>query len=160
LKADPACMPNGGLCDQGHKCCSGAPCCNGFCGSSCVGSGQACDDLHVCCHGQCTGGKCPTDCITSGQACKVGSDYCCNPLGDSASSLPYACTANYCHQSGHTDNEELCNITGAGCGDGLICLHDYCHLVLGCRPRGFSCTSGGDCCSGQCGTADFGQVCR
>jgi hypothetical protein len=28
----PSCMPDSGLCDATHRCCSGAPCCGGVCG--------------------------------------------------------------------------------------------------------------------------------
>ena len=142
--AGPACMPNGGLCDKAHKCCSGAPCCGGVCGGFCVGPGARCDDVHPCCLGNCVAGTCGAGYLCdrlSGEACD-DTHHCCND----------SCINGVCHQPGHADNGWACNLTTSGCGefDNMTCVSGVCRIVVGCFLPGYACGKPSDCCSGSC----------
>jgi subtilisin family serine protease len=98
------------------------------CDVTCSGPGD-CDDGVACTDDTCNGGSCantPNDanCSDDGQFCN-GTEYC-NATADCSS------TGDPC-SSGETCNESL----------------DICEVGT-CAPKGASCSTNGDCCSGNC----------
>jgi hypothetical protein len=142
VNSGPSCVPDSGLCDATHHCCSGAPCCGGVCGGLCRSESQACDAQNACCRGSCTNGKCVPPCHLAGPF-----DACAGS-GDPIACCGLALYCSGCGTPGASGGElfSACLVDGA-CQPGLACIGGVCLEYKGCKLPGMYAISEYECCS-------------
>src|SRR5262249_32589240 len=148
---DPACMPDHGLCDATHPCCSGVACTGGLCGGACAMVGSPCDAGRPCCpDGTCAGGVCSSTlgCQPIGTPCS-DSQPCCGGFCEPATATG---TEGFCRPPNCAVGPRACGFLSSeinGCC-GLTDVGGCCIEVIGCYLSEHQCTSNDQCCSGVC----------
>jgi hypothetical protein len=137
---DPACQCGNGECEEGEDCYS--------CPEDCISKLNGKPSSQYCCgDGQCTGAENPTNCAIDCGGGAVCDDGTCDP-GEDQCNCPEDCGTPPSTETNCTDDiDEDCD-GGADCDDptGDCDLDPACD----CGAKGDPCTTGADCCSGNC----------
>lgn len=128
---------------------------------SCASDAE-CDDLSLCTTDACVGGSCSHTAVVcdDGNACTVDA---CEPAGGCVWSALDCDDGNACNGTETCDAILGCRAgTPVACDDGDPCTEDVCDPGTGscsttgkdlcavCAGHGAACSSGADCCSGNC----------